>query len=439
MAKFCMKCGAPLGAGKFCQKCGTPAPQAVPAQPVQAVPAQAPSNICPHCGAAVTPGTKFCIKCGGALTQPQTAQAPNSPAPQPAQQPLADVPQPAPQPYVQAQQPAAPAPQPAQQPIVQAQQVYGQARQTAGAVQRVAETAGQLFNLGGDSAATASAGEMTFDFQFPSLGSIGGGAAQSVLTAVGAGKALLNGFTGVFKNLAAAFKNPKALIPALIMVILWVGQSVLPLLNVELPESAAKILGFLTFARSGMGGGFGGAARTAVTTAATSLAPAILGEALGKGMLAGLIASLFAGGKPFSRIGGGVKTMFTSFKCKRASEIGLLLGGAGAALIGQNFMAGQMELAASMAAVSALLMALRSLGSSAGFLKQFAGSLLSKKGLPIDIARVNKTIGGLTAGFALAVPLSALPFGYIGYALGAAALIIGAVLVLTEKKEVAVA
>jgi hypothetical protein len=48
--QHCTNCGTLFGTAKFCQECGTPRPVAAP-------------TVC-KCGAALTPGIKFCGECG---------------------------------------------------------------------------------------------------------------------------------------------------------------------------------------------------------------------------------------------------------------------------------------------------------------------------------------------------------------------------------------
>lgn len=142
-ASVCQNCGAALKPGaKFCSKCGSaaaasPAPVPVPEPKTEVLtpepktevltpmpetedlteilmpkpepaPIPAPeSHTCPHCGAVLKPGAKFCSKCGSP-TSPSAEKS--APVPQPAPAP---VPQPVPAPA------PAPVPQPAPAPIPQ--------------------------------------------------------------------------------------------------------------------------------------------------------------------------------------------------------------------------------------------------------------------------------------------------------------------------------
>jgi zinc ribbon protein len=57
MAKFCTKCGSPLGEGlKFCSSCGTPVSEAPAASPVTAAPTPTPATSAPPPATAPAPG-----------------------------------------------------------------------------------------------------------------------------------------------------------------------------------------------------------------------------------------------------------------------------------------------------------------------------------------------------------------------------------------------
>ena len=280
------------------------------------------------------------------------------------------------------------------------------------------------------------------------LGSTGGGTiaavlggipgAGSVLTAINPFKVLATGAANLFKSLGAAFKSKKfgAIITALILAALWLVLTLLPTLGINpLPVQA---LSWLTFAQGGLTGGIGGGIGGfgSILGRGVSYATGLLGGMLGKGLVAGLVvgmvAALMQGQNPFKSIGGGFTSMFSAFKLKSPSSIGSLLLGVGIALIGYNFMAGTASLSATMAAVAAFLMTLKSLDSRAGFLKSLLGGILAKN-KQVDTTAVNTCMAGMASGFALAVPLSAIPWAYTPYVAGAVLLVAGIILALALR------
>jgi len=70
-SKFCSKCGREVLAGKrFCGGCGQAMPMAVALPPDEAA---AATHVCGQCGTALVPGKRFCKKCGHAVDDLATA------------------------------------------------------------------------------------------------------------------------------------------------------------------------------------------------------------------------------------------------------------------------------------------------------------------------------------------------------------------------------
>ena len=235
-------------------------------------------------------------------------------------------------------------------------------------------------------------------------------------------KVLFSGGWNVIRGIGLAFRDKKKWIPALIMAVTWFVLTLLPALKIN--TQPVRALSWLTFARGGTG------------MSGDSSPLQMAGGIVGKGVVASLVFSIFSGGNFFKKIGGGLKTMVSSVACKNLGQTSALLGGAGLALVFYNFMAGFASLSMSMAGISAFLLSLRALGSRAGFLRSFFGSLTAKKmtgGKKIDSLAVNRVIAGITVGFALSIPLSALNIFTLPYILGALLIIIGLILGIAGK------
>ncbi len=272
---------------------------------------------------------------------------------------------------------------------------------------------------GGFMAAPSGSGEIIFAGVMPKL-------SEEIIPVPNPIKVLFLGAWNVIRGIGAAFKDKKKWIPALIMAVTWFVLTLLP--NLDFNPRWIQGLSWLTFAKGGLG---------------MSGNPEwinIVGGIVGKGIVASLIFSLFSGGNPLKKMGRGLKTMFSSYALKNIGQGGTLIIGIGLALIFYNFMTGFASLSMSMAGVSALLLSLKALGSHTGFLRKFFGGLTAKKtakGKSMDTPTVNRIITGLTTGFMLSVPLSAINIFNLPYILGAVILAIGIILIIIgmSKKE----
>ncbi len=267
--------------------------------------------------------------------------------------------------------------------------------------------------------APSGSGEIIFAGVMPKL-------SEEIIPVPNPIKVLFSGAWSVIRGIGAAFKDKKKWIPALIMAVTWFVLTLLP--NLDFNPRWIQGLSWLTFAKGGLG---------------MSVNPEwinIVGGIVGKGIVASLIFSLFSGGNPLKKMGRGLKTMFSSYALKNIGQGGTLIIGIGLALIFYNFMTGFASLSMSMAGVSALLLSLKALGSHTGFLRKFFGGLTAKKtakGKSMDTPTVNRIITGLTTGFMLSVPLSAINIFNLPYILGAVILAIGIILIIIgmSKKE----
>ena len=202
-------------------------------------------------------------------------------------------------------------------------------------------------------------------------------------------KTLLGGAKDLLSGIVGMVKNPKALIPALVMAALWI---VLPLLeNSGAGGAAVKLLSWLTFAEGGVERGSLG----------------VLGGIVGKGSVAVALSSLFSGG--LKSILGGVGTLFS--KKKQKGSIPLLITGAVLGIALYLFFTGAPSASSMMAGISGILLSLKALGGRNGFLYSIVESLTAVKTNGVRTAqneRIDSLLGGSTLGFAAITALSAV-------------------------------
>lgn len=268
----------------------------------------------------------------------------------------------------------------------------------------------------------------------PSLGAIRGPFA----TLLDGAKRFLGGFTGMCKS-------KKAFITAIVLVINWIVLSILESKGID--PAPIKVLSWATF-----GGSV--ADRTAL---------GVLGNIAGRSVVATMIISLVTGGpKQFGR---GLKQMFskkitetasgfipqelkdgaqsvraasmqaqqtvnnakqtaqqTVAKAKnevnnakqiaKSGNLTWFIMGVGLSLMLYAFFTGAPSLTKSMAGISGAFVSVAALGKKNGWIRAMAQALTAKKeGVTrlINEAGTKRLMAGMTAGFAAAVPLSALP------------------------------
>ena len=340
-------------------------------------------KFCTSCGAALTEADRFCNTCGAETntTMPTKAQTAGDAASEAAK-------------VIASQAP--------NEPPSRAKQLLG--------------GTGRL--LGGIVAAPASAGEISFAQALPPIGEIA--------AAAGPVKLLFGGLKNIFRGFFAAFRDKKRWIPAAVLAVVWLLLTLLPLLGFN--PAPVRWLSFLTFANGGTTGGLLG----------------LIGGVVGKGVFAYFLISLVVppnrGQKPFAGVWGGIGRLIPSIAAKTPVQMSGVLAGMGAALVGYNFMTGSVSIQQSMAGVAALLLSLRALSNRTGFLYRFFGSLTKglRKNNQMNPDAATRLLAGWTAGFALALPLSAVPYAQSGYALGALLLLTAIILKIVSgsKKEV---
>jgi hypothetical protein len=224
-----------------------------------------------------------------------------------------------------------------------------------------------------------------------------------------------------FALIKQLIKNPKELIPMLILSIIWLVLSILPALGVN--PWPVRLLSFLTFAQGGMYGGVWGA----------------FGGLIGKVVFAYfasvLILPLFCGKNPLKGLGRGWKEFFSGLAISGINAVVPLVLGVGAALIAFNFLTGNAGAVNSMAGIAGFLLAVRSLTRRGGFLWGLTLSIansLSKGRIPAPVT-VSRAIAGCAAGSAMGTALSFLRIPWLPYALGALLLVTGFALALAVK------
>lgn len=224
------------------------------------------------------------------------------------------------------------------------------------------------------------------------------------------------------------FKTPKRLIPLIVMSALWLILALLPALGIN--PWPVKLLSFLTFAQGGMYGGVWGAVG------------GVLGKAVFAYFVSALVSPLFMGRNPF-KSGRAGKDFFSGLALQSANAAASLAVGVGLALVVYNFLTGNASLVNSMAGVTGLFLAIRSILRKGGFLWGLALSIvhkLSRGRVPSQLT-VSRVITGYAAGSALGVLLSAVPWPYfpitvyIPYMVGGALIIIGLLLGVALKSR----
>ena len=236
------------------------------------------------------------------------------------------------------------------------------------------------------------------------LGTLGPDLPEASALIPGPLKALGGGLKSFFASLAAAFREPKRLIPALVLAVLWLVLDILKVRGVD--SQATRILSFLSFAQGGMEGGAAG----------------LIGGVLGKGLVAGAVTSVV--GRLGKKPGGEKRNLGSTLKGGfgfTKDSLWPYLAGVGAALLLFLFFSGGALKMTFMAGLASAYLAARSALEN-GFLKRLFSSVTSK-GKP----QAGPGAAGILRGMAL---------GFVGAALLALAekrlllLIPGAVLLL---------
>ena len=195
-----------------------------------------------------------------------------------------------------------------------------------------------------------------------------------------------------FKGVVEQFRQPRLLIPVLVLAALWV---VLWFLR-DSDSPIVKLLSFLSFANVGQSRGIVGT----------------IGTALGKGAVAAFWASLFNGGIPalFKGLGGMIRGTG-----EKRGPVQLLIGAVlGAALYFACSGIAAASASTAMAGVAGAALAVESIGSKSSPLFGLARGLTSKLRNGLRVAQTGKAqslLSGLSLGSVLAAAVMALIHG----------------------------
>ncbi len=328
--------------------------------------------FCSKCGNTVADGTKFCSRCGSPVAA-QPAAAPPPARPQQAAQPILPI-QPVqsvqsvqPQP----QQPAAqPQPQPQPQPKV--------------TQRHAAFLPGESF-----------------------VGLAQGPLAAAAQTIPGTGSVISGAFTHFFSSIGAAFRNPKGLIPAIALAVVWLVLNILQAKGINpLPT---RVLSFLTFAEGGIHGGIVGA----------------IGGIIGKGIVAGALGSLIG---LLTRKGSGSSGGFAGAFGVNGLTLPAWLTGMGAAFILYLFFSGGATRSAFICGAASCFLAARA-ALKRGFVQNLIGSFTSK-GKSFAGPEAIGFARGLAVGFAAAALLGSLNSTLLLLIPGAVLIVVGIALLI---------
>ncbi|MBQ7175310.1 MAG: hypothetical protein IKE56_03905 [Lachnospiraceae bacterium] len=197
----------------------------------------------------------------------------------------------------------------------------------------------------------------------------------------------------------SVLKNPKQLLPTIVLGVIWLVLGIVGSNFWELPLPL-WILSFLTYAQGGLYGGL------------LAAAGGIVGKVVIAAFLNAMIVPLFQGKKPFSGVAGGITGLFRGAAVQGLKEASPLTGGAGAALLLYGFMNSRQDMQEAMVGIVAIIMLLKNIGTKGGFMTGllFSAAQTFSRGRTPSRITVDRILTGLTIGFTLAVALTLLPF-----------------------------
>lgn len=321
--------------------------------------------FCPNCGNQLPESAQFCSACGTRIES--KAASPQRSAPPEAKDRPAEGKTPGrkPERTVGAAKAAVNAPSP---------EAAKKAR--AKAVETAKSIAPEILRF----EAPGEGGEMTLGTPGSSLP----GAAQLI---PGPLRVIGESVKSFFASLAAAVKDPKSLIPVLVLAVVWAVLDILKDRGIE--PAPLKVLSFLTFAEGGMEGGTAG----------------FIGGLLGKGLVAGAVTSVVSSFR--NKQEGDKLRLFDVFRegfGLRKDSLWAWLAGIGAALLLYLFISGGALKMTFMAGAAAAYLAAGA-AMNDGFLKKLFSSVTSK-GKEAAGPGAAGLIRGMALGFAAAALLA---------------------------------
>ena len=228
-----------------------------------------------------------------------------------------------------------------------------------------------------------------------------------------------NEVMAIFKNAIRSFKEPKRIILLILLPLIWALLMILPRFGID--PVPAKVLAFLTYAKGGL------------SNSPLEIVGGIIGKGLAAYLFASIIIPLSEKQNPFNSYKRGVSTILSSFK-KIATDPSPLIIAAGVALIIGNFLTGDNSPGKSMVLITGVLLSMRSAGNSRGFFGRIYGSFRkSSLQTPGAGSSFSAAAAGMASGFAVGTLISFIPLSFIGYILGAIAIIAGVIIKIVRS------
>ncbi len=383
------------------------------------------ATFCSNCGAAIPDGARFCGKCGHPIRpESQDERQPETVLEQPEPRDEASTGQT--QKETQAPSESAESPEVGTEKVedkapesensalvTESENTEPEARDVEPSPEAEPQISEGTQKAPGDFVfnAQSSSGEALLG----SLESAVSGAAADVIP--GPGKVIATSIKTFFSSIGSAFKEPKRLVPAIVLAVIWLTLNILQACGINpLPT---QILSFLTFANGGMSGGVIGA----------------IGGIIGKGLFAGAVGSLIgllARGKTAGKRSFG-DTLKGAFGVS-SDTLWVYLTGIGAAMLLYLFISGGATRMAFMGGIAASFLSARSALNN-GVLRKLIASFTSK-GKEKEKPGVAGFMRGLTAGFAAASFIGLIGISLILIIVGALLFVGGVVMTILQAKGV---